>query len=169
MSQPLFQNTFILRRPRVVNLPDIIQIVTMITKATFEDSKFKTIKELCIKVQSILVFLDITKFLISDEKMLMSAEPKGCIVHHFRICVTNFRYGKTTSSGKTFKLSCIIDCYERISITVVIINCCNKIQHYFSCFLPETNSSTEVKSLLNDNEKILMIKDYWEFPKHFHY
>ena len=174
MSQPLFQNTFILRRPRVVNVPDIIQIVTMITKATSEDSKFKTIKELCIKVQSILVFLDITKLLISHEKTLMSAEPKGCvkwfiyflnhvevrynyaIAHHFRICVTNVRYGKTTSSGKTFKPSCITDCYKRISISAVIINCCNKIQHYFSCFQPGTNSSTEVKSLLNDNVKILM-------------
>ena len=75
MSQPLFQNTFILRRPRVVNVLDIIQIVAMITKATL----FKTIKELCIKVQSILVFLDITKLLISHEKTLMSAEPKGCV------------------------------------------------------------------------------------------
>ena len=79
MSQPLFQNTFILRRPRVVNVPDIIQIVTMITKATFEYSQFKTIKELCIKVQSILVFLGVTKLLISHEKTLMSAEPKGCV------------------------------------------------------------------------------------------
>ena len=34
--QPLFQNTFILRRFRVANFADIIKYSTMFTKATFE-------------------------------------------------------------------------------------------------------------------------------------
>ena len=37
MSQPLFQNTFILRRPWVANFAYIIKIATMFTKATFID------------------------------------------------------------------------------------------------------------------------------------
>ena len=38
-SQPLFQNTFILRRPGVAIFADIIKIVTMFTKKIFQDSK----------------------------------------------------------------------------------------------------------------------------------
>ena len=38
-SQPLFQNTFILRRPRVANFAYIIKIATMFIKTTFKDSK----------------------------------------------------------------------------------------------------------------------------------
>ena len=38
-SQPLFQNTFILRRPGVAIFADIIKIVTMFIKNFFQDSK----------------------------------------------------------------------------------------------------------------------------------
>ena len=38
-SSPLFQNIFILRRPRVANFADIIKNSTTVTKITFEDSK----------------------------------------------------------------------------------------------------------------------------------
>ena len=37
MSLPLFQNMFILRRPRVANFADIIKIATMFIKTTFKD------------------------------------------------------------------------------------------------------------------------------------
>ena len=39
MSQPLYQNVFILRRPKVVSFADIIKIPTMFIKKTFKDSK----------------------------------------------------------------------------------------------------------------------------------
>ena len=39
MSLPLFQNMFILRRPRVANFADIIKIATMFIKTTFKDPK----------------------------------------------------------------------------------------------------------------------------------
>ena len=38
-SQILFQNTFILRRPRVVILADIMKIVTMFVIKIFQDWK----------------------------------------------------------------------------------------------------------------------------------
>ena len=38
-SQPLFQNTFVLRSPRVDNLAEIIKIATMFIKTTLKDSK----------------------------------------------------------------------------------------------------------------------------------
>ena len=37
-SEPSFQNTFILRRPRVANFADI-KIATMLIKSTIQDSK----------------------------------------------------------------------------------------------------------------------------------
>ena len=49
-SRPLFQNTFILRRPRVAIFADIIKIVTMFIKTIFEDSK--KLKELEIMDQN---------------------------------------------------------------------------------------------------------------------
>ena len=58
-----FENTFILRRPRVVNFADIIKIATIIIKTTFKDSK--KVKEL--------------ETMISGEKILMSAELKGYV------------------------------------------------------------------------------------------
>ena len=36
-SQPLFQNIFILRRPKVANFADIVKIATMFIKRTFKD------------------------------------------------------------------------------------------------------------------------------------
>ena len=36
---PLFQKTFVLRRPRVAKFADIIKIAAMFIKITFEDSK----------------------------------------------------------------------------------------------------------------------------------
>ena len=42
-SYPLLQNTFILRRPDVVNFADIINITTMCIKITY---KLKKLKEL---------------------------------------------------------------------------------------------------------------------------
>ena len=35
----LFQNIFILRRPRAANFVDVIKIATMFIKTTFKDSK----------------------------------------------------------------------------------------------------------------------------------
>ena len=37
MQFPLFQNTFILRKPRVANFADIIKVATMLVKKTFKD------------------------------------------------------------------------------------------------------------------------------------
>ena len=49
-SQPLFQNTFILRRPRVTNFADIIKIATVFLKTTFRDSqKIKIIRNYVLK------------------------------------------------------------------------------------------------------------------------
>ena len=38
-SEPLFQNTFILRRPGVANFAEIIKTETMFIKTIFKDSK----------------------------------------------------------------------------------------------------------------------------------
>ena len=38
-SKPLFQVTFILRRPTVANFADIIKITTVFIRTIFEDSK----------------------------------------------------------------------------------------------------------------------------------
>ena len=52
----LFQNTFILRRPRAAHFANIIKIATMFIKTTLSDSN-----NLRIKMQSLAVFLDIKK------------------------------------------------------------------------------------------------------------
>ena len=36
--KPLFQNTFVLKRPRVDNFTDIIKVATVFIKTTFRDS-----------------------------------------------------------------------------------------------------------------------------------
>ena len=73
-----FQNTFILRKPRVANFVDIIQ--TIFIKTTFKVSKkVKRIRNYVLKCNLYLYFLIQQKFLISGEKMLMSAELKGVI------------------------------------------------------------------------------------------
>ena len=65
-SQPLFQNTFILRRPKVAIFADIIKIATMFVKTIFKDSKkLKELEIMCDKMQSISVFLDIANLVPS--------------------------------------------------------------------------------------------------------
>ena len=77
MDEILPQNTFILRRPRVANFPDIIKTTVMFIKTTIKESKQikKKKKKLCIKMQSIYVFLNLVK--VAD--LLMSAKLKGCV------------------------------------------------------------------------------------------
>ena len=56
-SQPLCQNTFILRRPRVASYADIINIATIFTEPIFKNSKkVERMKNYVL----ISVFLDIT-------------------------------------------------------------------------------------------------------------
>ena len=61
VSQLLFQNTFILRRPRVANFADIIKMTTMFIETTFKDSKKLKALKIIIKIQAISVFLGVTK------------------------------------------------------------------------------------------------------------
>ena len=68
-SQPLFQDTLILRRFRGGNLADIIKSLTMFTKATFENSKkWKRSIINALKCNLYLHFLIYQKLLIFDEK-----------------------------------------------------------------------------------------------------
>ena len=61
-SWPLFQNTFILRRPRVTIFSEIIKIVTRFIKTFFKESKkVKRIRNYLPKCNLISVFLDIAK------------------------------------------------------------------------------------------------------------
>ena len=65
MSQPLFQNTVILRRPGVAIFAEIIKIITRFIKQIFKDSrKAKRIRNYGLKFNLYLYFLilDITKF-----------------------------------------------------------------------------------------------------------
>ena len=59
----LFQNTFILRSPGVAIFADIIKAATMFFKTDLVRlrQKFKKIYKLCIKMQFLYAFLDITK------------------------------------------------------------------------------------------------------------
>ena len=59
MSQPLYENAFILKRPTVVNFADIIKIPTIIKKTFKESKKVKRIRNY---VFTISVFLGIAKF-----------------------------------------------------------------------------------------------------------
>ena len=61
-SQPLYQNTFMLRKPRVAIFADIIKIVAMFIKTIFKDSK--KLKELEVMCQMLFIsaFLVIGKF-----------------------------------------------------------------------------------------------------------
>ena len=56
----LIQNTFKLRSTRVATFADFIKAITMFINTTFKDAN--NLYKLCIKIQFILVFLDITKF-----------------------------------------------------------------------------------------------------------
>ena len=74
-SELLFQNTVILRRPGVAIFANIIKIVTIFIKTIFKDSrKVKRIRKYVLKCNLYLYFLIKQNLLISDEKMLMSAE-----------------------------------------------------------------------------------------------
>ena len=76
----IFQNTFILRRPRVANFTDIIKITNTYIKTTFKDSKeAKKNQKFCIRMYSLFVVLDITKIADFRLKMLISAERQGCV------------------------------------------------------------------------------------------
>ena len=69
-------------RPRVASFPDIIQIAIIALKTTFKDSKknLKNQKKLCIKTQSISVFLDPFQVKYNCAKF-----------YFYRIYVTDFR------------------------------------------------------------------------------
>ena len=57
-SSPLFQNIFVLRRPRVAIFADIIKIITMFIKKIFKDSrKVKRIRNHVSKCNLYLYFL----------------------------------------------------------------------------------------------------------------
>ena len=74
-SELLFQNTVILKRPGVAIFANIIKIVTIFIKTIFKDSrKVKRIRKYVSKCNLYLHFLIKQNLLISDEKMLMSAE-----------------------------------------------------------------------------------------------
>ena len=61
MSLPLFQNTYILRSPKVATFADIIRITTMFIETTFNDSeKVKRIRNYMLKYDRYL-FLDVPK------------------------------------------------------------------------------------------------------------
>ena len=71
---------FTLRRCRVANMVDIIKVVNMFIKVTFQDSKkIKIIRNYILKRNLYLYFLIEQNLLISIEQMLMLAELKGCI------------------------------------------------------------------------------------------
>ena len=76
----IFQNTFILRRPRVANFTDIIKITNTYIKTTFKDLKeAKKNQKFCTRMHSLFVVLDITKIADFRLKMLVSAERQGCV------------------------------------------------------------------------------------------
>ena len=76
----IFQNTFILRRPRVANFTDIIKITNTYIKTTFKDSKeAKKNQKFCTRMHSLFVVLEKTKIADFRLKMLISAERQGCV------------------------------------------------------------------------------------------
>ena len=109
---PLFWNTFILGRPGLADFADVIKIATTFIKTTLKDSKkIQRIRHYLFKCNLYLYFFISQELLISCEKMLMSAELKGCVAwfiyfldllqaryncakfHHCGLCVINFRVG----------------------------------------------------------------------------
>ena len=68
-SQPLFQNTFTLREPRVAYFYDIIKIATMCIKTVVQNSKIvKGIRNYILKCNVYLYFLLQQKYLITVKK-----------------------------------------------------------------------------------------------------
>ena len=93
-SQTLFQNIYILRRPGVTNIADIIKIAIKLTRAAF---KTQQIRKNVLKCNFYVYFLIQQNLLISDEKRLLSAELKGCVAFITYFCIF-FRSGITMSS-----------------------------------------------------------------------
>ena len=69
-SQPLFQNTFVLKRPRVANFANIIKIPTMFVKAAFKESK-KVVKNI-----NYVSKCNLYQYFLIKQKLLISAELK---------------------------------------------------------------------------------------------
>ena len=105
----LFQKTFPLRRPGVAFFASIIKIFTMFIITIYTNSrKVKINRNYVSKCNLYLYFLIQQNLLISSEKMLVSAELKGCVTwfiffldllwlryncakfHCCRICATDF-------------------------------------------------------------------------------
>ena len=75
-----FLNTFILRRPRVTSIADIIKIATIFIKRAFKGSKkVKRVRDYVLKCNLYLYF---------GEKMLMSAENQKCVALLMLYCPT---------------------------------------------------------------------------------
>ena len=77
-----FQNTFILRRPRVAIFADIINILSMVIKKIFikkGSKKVKRVSNHVSKCNLYLYFLIQENLLTAVEKMLISADLKGCV------------------------------------------------------------------------------------------
>ena len=96
---PLFQNIFILKRPRVAFFADIIKIVTMFIKIIFKDSgKVKRIKNYLLKCNLYLYFLIYQNFLVSGEKNSDVSKTQGvCHVTHIFFLIF-FRHGMSVPS-----------------------------------------------------------------------
>ena len=76
----LFQSTYILRRPRVANLANIIKIATMFIKQPLKTQK--KLKKWEIMYQNAIyncIFLIQQKMVISSEEMVKSAELKRLV------------------------------------------------------------------------------------------
>ena len=98
-SQPLFQNTFVLRRLRVAIFADIIKIVTMFFKTIFKVSRIiKRIRNYVPKCNLYLYLLILQNLLISGEKTLMSAELNGVCPVIYKYIWIFFRSGITAPS-----------------------------------------------------------------------
>ena len=76
----LYFKKLILRRPRVANFVDIIKIATILINNLWRLKKVKRIRNYVIQMQSISVFLDMTKVANFWWKMLMPAEVKMCVI-----------------------------------------------------------------------------------------
>ena len=75
-----FSKKIILRRPGVAIFAEIVEILTIFIKTILTDSKkFKRIRNYVSKWNLYLYFLIKQNLLIPDEKVLISAEFKGCV------------------------------------------------------------------------------------------
>ena len=84
----LIQNTFKLKSTRVANFADLIKTITMFVNTTSEDAN--NLYKLCIKIQFMSVFLDITKFVEFGWKIADVSRNQGMchvIYMFFRSCL----------------------------------------------------------------------------------